>query len=644
MPERPPRRPPAPLVRFGVFEFDPETGDLWKSGRHTRLQEQPRQVLGALLGRPGELVTRDELRATLWPDGTFVDIDTGLNVVINRIRQALDDSAAAPRFVETLPRRGYRFIAPVAVPVAPLAPGSAADPEMTAPPVTLPDAPRPAGRLRTLAPVVVAAIAIAGAGWWWSRVTVARPGRDAAVRSLAVLPLENLSGDESDGYLADGMTEALTTDLASIVALRVVSRQSTRQYKGTTKPVAAIGQELRVDAVIEGSVARSEDLVRVTVQVIDVATDRHLWAQTYDRDRREILQLQREAAQAVARAVGAPLTPGERVRLASERAVDPAAYDAYLRGRYQLAGLAESEAQTMRALAEFQRAVDIDPNYAAAYAGIAQAQQLRSTVFQGQPPALTRVPAMAAARRALQIDPGLAEAHGILARLQLSEFAWPDADASFRQALELAPDDPSTLVWRAYQLLIQGRPAQALDAARRAEGVNPLDLNTRVRVAFIHVLDRRFDEGVRRYEEVLALDPDRAIAKWFLAGAYMQNAKPQQAISVLQAAIARHGRLPSLVGQLAAASAFAGRRQDAQRLTAELVALSRRGYVSPALIAVAYVALGDRDRAFDWLERAYDERSNLMMYFPIHSIFDSLRDDPRCAGLEKRIRAPHTPR
>jgi TolB-like protein/cytochrome c-type biogenesis protein CcmH/NrfG len=478
---------------------------------------------------------------------------------------------------------------------------------------------------------------------WW-RGTVARPGPHAPIRSLAVLPLENLSGDESEGYLVDGITEALTTDLASIGSLRVVSRQSTKQYRGTTKSIMAIGRELQVDAVIEGSVARSGDLVRLTVQLIDVATDRHLWAQTYQRGRHEVLQLQREAAQAISRAVGAPLTPTEQVRLASQRAIDPAAYDAYLRGRYQLAGLAESEAQTARALAEFQRAVGIDPNYAAAYAGIAQAQQLRSTVFQGQPPALTRAPAIAAARRALQIDPDLGEAHGILARLELSEFAWPAAEASFRRALELTPNDPTTLVWYAYQLLIQRRPAEALDAARRAEGVNPIDLNTRVRVAFIHVLDRRLDEGVRRYEEVLALDPDRTIAKWFLAAAYMENAKPQQAIAVLQAAIVRHGRLPSLVGQLAAAMALAGRRHDAELLIGELLALSKRGYVSPALVAVAYIALGDRDRAFDWLERAYDERSNLMMYFAIHPLFDSVRDDTRYTSLESRIRAAHTPR
>jgi TolB-like protein/DNA-binding winged helix-turn-helix (wHTH) protein/Tfp pilus assembly protein PilF len=639
MAERPSRCPPAPVVRFGVFEFDPETGDLWKSGRRTRLQEQPRQVLGALLARPGELVTRDELRATLWPDGTFVDIDTGLNVVINKIRQALDDSASAPRFVETLPRRGYRFIAPVAAPVAEavLAPAVSSD---TVPvrPVAATAEPRPTrSRPRALAAVVLASVAIV-ATWVWSSGTVTRPGPDAAIRSLAVLPLENLSGDESEGYLVEGITEALTTDLASIGALRVVARQSTKQYRGTTKPISAIGRELQVDAVIEGSVSRS------TVQLIDVATDRHLWAHTYERGGREILQLQREAVQAISRAVGAPLTPIERDRLASRRAVDPAAYDAYLRGRYQLAGLAESEAQTARALAEFQRAVDIDPNYAAAYAGIATAQQLRSTVFQGQPPALTRTPAIAAARRALQIDPDLGEAHGILARLELSEFDWPEAETSFRRALELTPNDPSTLVWYAYQLLIQRRPAEALDAARRAEAVNPLDLNTRVRVAFIHVLARRFDDGVRRYEEVLALDPDRTIAKWFLAGAYMADSKPQQAMAVLQAAIARHGRLPSLVGQLAAATALSRRRRDAEQLVGELLALSRRGYVSPALLAVAYVALGDRDRAFDWLERAYEERANLMMYFAIHPLFDSLRDDPRYATLESRIRAAHTPR
>ena len=382
----------------------------------------------------------------------------------------------------------------------------------------------------------------------------------------------------------------------------------------------------------------------LNLQLIDAAGDRHLWAQSYEQDRRDVLRLQRDAAQELVRAMRLIVTPEERARLDARRAVNPDAYDAYLRGRYQLAGLAETEAQTSRALAEFERAVAIDAGFAPGYVGIATAQQLRATLFQGQPPSVVRVPGIAAARRALVLDPSMGEAHGILARLQLSEFDWPGAEESFRRALDLSPSDPGTLIWYAYQLITQGRMDEALETARRAEGIDPLDLNTRVRVGFIHTLARKPDQAVRRDLYVLSLDPDRAIAKWYLGGAFADMARYDEALALLDAAMVRHGRTPQFLTQYVVAAGKAGRSDDARRALNELVAISRRQYVTPALLAMAYTGAGDRDHAFASFERAYDERSNLMMYFRVLPLLDPLRTDPRYFDLAARIAQPHTAR
>ena len=617
------------MIRFGVFTFDPQTGDLWRDGRATRLQEQTRLVLRVLTDRPAEVVTRDELRRMLWADDTFVDFDTGLNVVITKIRQALDDSAAAPRFIETLPKRGYRFVAPIA-----LVPGLSAG--ASPPPTTRRSWPGLGGIGLLAAAAVVALL--------WRQGGFRGPTSVPEVRSVAVLPFENLSGDETQTYLVDGLADALTTDLASIGSLRVVSRQSTKDYRGTSKSIAQIARELNVDALVGGSVARSGDRLRLNLQLIDAAADRHLWARSFEQDRRDMLRLQRDAAQELVRAMRLTVTPEERARLDARQIVNPDVYDAYLRGRYQLAGLAETEAQTSRALAEFERAVAIDASFARGYVGIATAQQLRATVFQGQPPSQLRAPAVAAARRALVLDASMGEAHGILARLQLSEFDWPGAAESFRRALDLSPSDPGTLIWYGYQLVLQGRLDAAVETARRAEAINPLDLNTRVRVAFIHALARQPIQAVRGYRDVLSLDPDRAIAKWFLSATLGDMSRHDEAFALLDAAMVRHGRSPQFLSQYVGVAGRAGRPADARRALNELVAISRREYVTPALLAMVYTGVGDRDRAFEWFDRAYEERSNVMLYFRVLPILDLLKTDPRYPGLAARIARPHVVR
>ena len=311
---------PPRLVRFGVFEFDLTTGDLFNGRRTTRLQEQPRQALTTLVSRPGELVTREELRALLWPGDTFVDFDTGLNVVVNKIRQALGDSATSPRFIETLPRRGYRFVAPVVrignSDVAAGESGAISQDADSQGRSHADAAQRPAATATRIWLLLVPVMVLVAAGFWLARGwRAAEPQASAgtAIRTLAVLPLEDLSKDPESDYFTDGMTDALITDLSSIRSLNVIARQSTKQFKGSTKSVATIAKELGgVDAVIEGSVLRSGNRVRLIVQLIDARTERHLWARTYEQELTDILELQRDAALTITSEIRATLTPEER--------------------------------------------------------------------------------------------------------------------------------------------------------------------------------------------------------------------------------------------------------------------------------------------------------------------------------------------
>lgn len=613
-------------VRFGVFEFDPATGDLSKAGRRIRLQDQPGQVLALLVARHGSVVTRDELRNQLWRDDTFVDFDTGLNVVITKLRQALGDSATSPRFIETIPKKGYRFIAPVLPAAGRAAPAPA-------------HAPRRVPRHATTIAVMALLLASAAGIWIWRTPLPPTP-----IRTLAVLPLENLSGTATDDYFTEGITDALITDLASIHALNVIARQSTKQYKGSSKPVSAIARELGgVDAVVEGSVLRTDTRVRLIVQLIDARTDRHLWARTYEQDLRDVLQLQREAARTIAAEIRAALTPAERARLGEARSVNPAAHDAYLRGRYLLDGRPEEEANSLEALAQFERAIELDPEFAPAYVGVALVQERRGSTLGGRPPLETRPLAFRAARRAIALDEDNAEAYDVLARLQMSEFDWPGADRSFARMFELSPATPRGLIWYSYRLLLQDRYAEAVDAARRAEALDRLNLNTRVMVGFVLTFGREYELAIRNFQEVLALAPGHLNARSFLIGSLASVGRHDEAIAQADALVERFGRRPLTLPRLAFAHGRAGHRDDAERAISELIRLSRREYVSPGQIAIAYAGLGDRDRTFEWLEHAYDERAVMMIFFPIEPMFQ-WPDDPRYGRLVKKIRQPHAAR
>ncbi|PYU57934.1 MAG: hypothetical protein DMG56_21450 [Acidobacteria bacterium] len=462
--------------RFAAFEINLHSGELRKSGMRLRLSGQPFQVLAVLVERPGELVTREELRSKLWLADTFVDFDHGLNNAVARIREVLDDSSDAPRYVETIPRRGYRFIAPLtdlrptAGPAsAKLGPASEITRRQASAPSVLPTEKRPIRRRVLLGGVAVLALFTIILALY--RSSAAKRTTHPAINSLAVLPLKNLSGDPGQEYLADGMTEALIGYLSRIHDLRVISRTSAMHFKDSSLAVPEIARTLRVDAIVEGSVIREGSRIRVHAQLIRAATDEHFWSETYDRELREVLALQSDVAQSIARKVEVTVTGKEHERLTAARPVSPEVYESYLKGRF---AKGNNRAEIEESIAYFEEAIRKDRTFAPAYVGLADAYDSLGLVFIGVPPGEVRPKVIGAARKALELDPELAEAHVRLADVYQKTWRWSDAEAEYKRALELKPNDPSAHLGFASWLLCRGRTEEALRWAQRARELDPL--------------------------------------------------------------------------------------------------------------------------------------------------------------------------
>jgi TolB-like protein/DNA-binding winged helix-turn-helix (wHTH) protein/Flp pilus assembly protein TadD len=685
------------IVRFGAFEVDLRGGQLRKNGLKVKVQDQPFQILVMLLEHAGEVVTREELQQKLWPADTFTDFDHGLNNAINRLREALCDSADKPRYVETLPRRGYRFIATVDVGAGLAPPGVEPDRELTGGGTRAPQGhPRfdlaqpstpaqptlspleghrpeplegegvplhqaggngkavateagPAGTVREvplqpLWPLRLAALLIMlgvgiAFGWYvWHRshlqMAVAKPER---IQSIVVLPLENLSGDKEQEYFADGMTDALITDLAEIGSLRVISRTSTMRYKRTTKPLAEIARELNVEAIVEGEVLHWGGRVRITAQLIQASTDRHLWAATYERDLRDVLALQGDVAQAIAREVQIKLTPQEQSWLTSKRPVDPEAYETYLKGYYFWNK--RTEAGLRKSLGYFQQAVDRDPGYAPAYLGLADAYNLLGG-YSLVPSKVAFPKAEAAATKALTLNKGLAGAHAALAFAILSfDWDWAAAETQFKEALKLNPNNATAHQHNAEYFDTMGQPEEAIAEYKRARELDPLSLDINAQFGRVYRDARRYDEAVDQCRKTLELDPNFTMAHWCLGLAYVGKKLYADAIRELQKARAAGG-CPCELAALGYTYAVAGDRDDAQGILRQMKTLSQQSYPFSCLIAEVYAGLGDKDRAFEWLNRAYEERDGQLTSLELDPFFDSLRSDPRFQDLVRRIGLP----
>jgi TolB-like protein/DNA-binding winged helix-turn-helix (wHTH) protein/Flp pilus assembly protein TadD len=630
--------PAARVLRFDTFELDLRAGELHKCGVRLRLQGQPVQLLAILLKSAGNLVTREELRSQLWPADTFVDFDHSLHNAIGRIREVLGDSAEIPRYIETLPRRGYRFIAPVEEVQGPRISEANGNKTHGAMAVAPPTAPK--SRTRAAVVLMLVILAAAGSAFWVVRA-VSRPANAAPrLHSIAVLPLENLSGDPSQEYFADGMTEQLITDLAKVGSLRVISRTSVMRYKGTKKGLPEIARELNVDGIVEGSVMRSGQQVRITAQLLQASTDQHLWAETYERDLGDVLRLQSQVAQAIALQVRAQLTPQQETRFRSAGSVNPDAYEAYLRGRYYLSNQFTMAQPLNTAKSYFEESIRKDPGFALAYSGLADSY-VYLAIFRQLSPEAAYKPAKEALRKALELDDGIGEAHDTLGVLNWrSELNWNAAEREFNRAIALAPSYSCAHEDRALYLSFMGRRAEALaEIAKSSE----LDLgpSSAMTESGAYYQLRDYQSLVEASRRGVVSYPNEWTEHYNLGVGYEGTGKLLEAISEYQKAIEISNGDHDATASLAHAFAAIGRRAEAEKILHDFERKSKSGYVSPYMIATIYAGLGDKDKAFASLERAYQERSlDISWHLKADLRIDNLRSDPRFQALLQRMGLP----
>jgi TolB-like protein/DNA-binding winged helix-turn-helix (wHTH) protein/Flp pilus assembly protein TadD len=633
----------SPVFRFGIFEVDPRSRELLRKGVRVRLQDKPFQLLLVLLERPGEVVTREEIRKRLWSADTFVEFDDNLNAGVKKLRIALGDSAEHPRFLETVPKVGYRFIAPVTTTVE-------RDPEdanalrrratdlKTLP--EPPESPRPGVvksryRLpfRTALIPGIALAAIILVAWWIQH----RPSTSSApnIRSIAVLPLDNLSGDPQQQYFADGMTDELITELAKVNSLSVISRTSAMQYKRTTKALPVIARELHVDAVVEGSVVRAGNRVRISVQLINARDDRHLWAESYEREVGDLVELQNEVAEAITNQIRVELTATDRLRFTKPRPVVPEAHEAYLRGLY---AWNERTSDSIKASIEyFGDAIRKDPGYALAYSGLADAYDVASD-YDLLSPRESYSKAKAMAVKALELDPNLAEAHTTLADLMAAyEWNWAGAEAEFKRALALNPGYATAHHWYAQYLTARGRHPEALAEIRRAMELDPRSPSINSYAGSALYMARQYDRSLEQLKKVSELEPNYPAAHYFLGFTYEKQGRLSEAAEEFQKAVTASGGDPSYLAGLAHAYALSRNTYQARAICKKLQNRARREYVSSYDIGLIYLGLKEHKQALDWLERAYQEGDPNMNFLSVEPALDELRSHPRFERLLTRV-------
>jgi TolB-like protein/DNA-binding winged helix-turn-helix (wHTH) protein len=658
----------AQIWRFGVFEFDAYSMELRRAGIPIKLRDQPSRILAYLLEHAGQMVTREELRQLLWPADTFVDFDHSLNTAVMTLREALGDKADRPLYIETLPRRGYRFVAPfslerVAVKTDDERVASVTDPpsaELARPPANAsalsdpltsqeptasdkdprsePKAPSPrrpawlaALRVGAVPALLVTAISLGALGW---RNRFLGHAVEPEIKSLAVLPLDNLSGDPAQDYFADGMTDELITELARIPALRVVSRTSVMQVqgKGVHKSLQQIAGALNVDALVEGSVVRSGDRVRITAQLIDARNDKHLWAQSFEGQTSDVLLLQDSVAREIASQTKTVLASAARADRNDSMRINPAAYDAYLRGRYFL-----SKRDAVKSAAYFQQAISLDPSYASAYAGLADS--FESQTLLGDAKTQDGMPkALAAAKRAVELDPEDGEAYAATGAIETAyEWNWTAAERDLTRAIALSPSYSYAELRYAILLDATDRPEEAVTHMRRALELDPLSFQMNRQLGSTLYLARHYDEALYYLKRAGEMEPNLVgvVENWVSVIYEKKGLRDDAVTHELMAMAGDHPqieveRLRSIY-QHAGWKAYWQARIDMMAPDAE-----RSGWV-PYMLGVSYLRLGDRDLAFSWFNRAVDQRCASMIWLKVDPLLDDIRTDRRYHELLRRV-------
>jgi TolB-like protein/DNA-binding winged helix-turn-helix (wHTH) protein/Tfp pilus assembly protein PilF len=644
------------LVRFGIYEVDLRTSELRKQGRKIKLQDQPCRILAILLEQPGEVATREEIRRRLWSDDTFVDFDHSLNTAIMRLREALSDSSENPRFIETLPRHGYRFIAPVEEVVGPEQSKQEENAVNVATDSQSPSVdhesvgkrsgsnphrqPSPRRKLVLLGMIGLAVLTLSAltVRHLLSASVEKRPA--AQITSIVVLPFENLSGDVDQQYFTDGMTDELIAHLAKIRSLRVISRTSSMEYKRTQKSLSQIAHDLKVDAVVEGTVLRAGDRVRITAELVQVATDRHLWADTYESPLGDVLTLQSQVASAIVNQIRISLTPEELQQLASARPVTSESYENYLKGRYYWNK--RSEEGLNKAIEYFRLATEKDPHYALAFAGLADSYSIIGSTIVGTVPSReVASKAKAAALKALELDSNLAEAQTSLATVRFNyDWDWAGAASGFQRAIELNPNYATGYQRYSLYLMAMGRMEESLSAMNRARELDPLSISTNFSLGWRHYMARQYDQAIEQLQNTLDMDPNFALPRMVLGEAYEQKGSYQQAIPELQKAASISHDSPPMLGALGHAYGVAGRSEDAEKVLTQLMEQSKKQYVSPFYVAIVYAGRGENEKAMDWLDKAYQDRSNGVVFIKVDPQLDGLRSDPRFRLFLRRLALP----
>ena len=657
-------------IRFGEdFELELRPRRLRRGSHVLKLERIPLEILVLLLEQRDEIVTREQIVSRIWGQGVFLDTDNSIRGAIRKLRQVLKDDAEAPRFIQTITGQGYRFIAPVID--LKEAEGVEAS-EGGAPPANSSDrdfvsqldgwlqtrhlrlveqdqdkladtvetesitSQRVRPTPRWLLPAAVAGLTLACIAVLlvvWGGRRASRTLTDSARKTvLAVLPFENLSGDPDQDFFTEGLTEEMIAQLGKLNRdrLAVIARSSVAKYKASKLPAREIGKELNADYLLQGSVRRSSDRVRITIQLIQSHDQTDLWTESYDREVKDVLAVQDSVVRSIADQIHLTLTEEQKTRFTNQRQIQPEAYVNYLKGRYYWNKRTGDGMQ--KAEEYFQQAIDNDPRYAEAYSGLADCNSgLSWHGFKSPAEALPK--AEAAARKAIEIDAQSGEAHASLGLLLSHRWQWVGAEAQFKRALELDPQYANAHHWYADYLSMKGRHDEALAEARRALDLDPLNLMISAWVGLRYYLAHEFSAAIDQNRNSVELDSNFAAAHLLLGQDYTQAGLRSEAVDELKMAASLSGGSPLYTAQVGVALAAAGRTRDALRTAQELETLSRKRYVSPYGLAQIYASLNEKEQTFKWLQAAYDDHSVWMGYLGVDPVFDRFRSDPRFQEL-----------